>query len=368
MKYFFVCGESSGDYLSSIVAKELIEAHGAEIKAMGGSFLASAGAKIIQNIDETKVMGWLDVLSKLGQFKRILVKLKQAILDYEPDAVILVDFGSFNLRLAEWCFKKEIRVIYFAPPKVWASREGRLEKLRKYCDKVIVLFPFEKEYFDARGLPTEYYGYPLANIRNNTTKDPNFRSQFELLDQPIISVLPGSREQEIKYMLAPMLQAASRIEGYQICISQAKGIQSEILEKYIPTGLKARVKIIKGTPYQLLVQSEFAIVTSGTATIECALLNVPMIVCYKTALLNYAIAKQIIKVPFISLPNLILSQNVVPELIQGSCNTKDIYEALRSAFEPSQLSSQRAHFSKIYDKLYNLNTISSIAKAINNRG
>ena len=168
-------------------------------------------------------------------------------------------------------------------------------------------------------------------------------------------------------MLTPMVVAASRLQGYLICISQTMGIENEVLEKYIPKELRPQVKIISESTYQLLLQSEIAIVASGTATIECALLNTPMVVCYKTSALNYAIAKQIITVPFISLPNLILSKGAVPELIQGKCNAEDIRKAIKTILNPTQLYSQKMHFSEIYNKLYIPNTISSIAKAINNQ-
>jgi lipid-A-disaccharide synthase len=368
VKYFFISGESSGDHLSSLIAKELIQTHSANIKAMGGHHLAESGVDIIQHIDSISVMGWQEVISALPKFMRIMAHIKKEILRFNPDTIVLVDFGSFNLRLAKWCKKQGYKVVYFIPPKVWASREHRIEALKQYCDQIIVLFPFEKKYFNSKGLNAEYHGYPLANIRNETQRDSNFHSNYNLGIKPIIAILPGSRPQEIKYLLTPILQAAVRFQDYQICISQAEGLRTEILEKYIPKSLHSQVKIVSGKPYQLLLHSEIAIVTSGTATLECALLDTPMVVCYKTNLLNYLIAKRIIKVPYISLPNLILSDNVVPELIQERCSAENIYSTIKSILKSAQLSMQKRSFSNIYKQLYSINTISSIGKAINNQG
>jgi len=368
VKYFFVSGESSGDYISSLIAKQLIDTHQAEIKAMGGKHLSLAGAEVVIQIEDSKVMGWYDVITHLPTFKRIMSAVKAEISKFQPEVVLLVDFGSFNLRLAKWCKKQGYYVVYFIPPKVWASRENRIESLRKYCDQIIVLFPFEKDYFESKGLPVSFHGYPLANIKNEVPKDAHFREQNELDDRSILAILPGSRKQELKFMVEPMLTAALRFPNYQICVSLAEGFTKQELLDYIPSKAHKKIKIIEGKPYQLLHHSALAIVTSGTATLECALLGTPMIVCYKTHWLNYEIAKRLIKVPYISLPNLLLSEEVVPELIQSKCKADHIYKEVKSGLNPTQLSLQRGQFCKIYDNLYNINAISSIAKTINDRG
>lgn len=364
VKYFFVVGESSGDQIAALVAGQLMANASVDIRAMGGRYLRQVGVNIVRDIKDMQVMGWWDVLSKLPYAYGILSDLKDSISQFDPWRIVLVDYGGFNLRIARWAKSKGYEVIYLVPPKVWASRPKRIQQLRRYCDRIIVVFPFEKKYFEDHRLPVLFFGHPLASQILRAQPDVKFKSDYKLPQKPVLAILPGSRYQEVHYVLPAMIEAAMRIDTHHICVSCADGISRETILGLLKADMQEYITIIPGDPTQLLMHSHIVLVTSGTATLQCALLRKPMIVCYRTSMVNYYIARRLIKVPYISLPNLMLSQPLVPELIQGDCTGPTIYRELIKLLDSAQLTLQLRGFDSIINQLDCPNAISSIATAI----
>lgn len=364
MKYFFICGESSGDRISSLIAAELIQNHGAKIQAMGGPQLEKAGVEIIEDYSPLNIMGWTQVIKSLPRIFKLSWRLKSHIKTFNPDTVVLIDNAGFNLRIAAWCKSQGYRVVYLIPPKTWASREGRIPKIKSSCDELIVLYPFEKQHFEDHGLPVNFYGHPLAGILRDTSTSDSYRSNLNLDSKPIISLLPGSRKEEVRLMLPIMLTAALQYSNYNICISCAPSIEPSFIDSFLIDQDLASTSIIKGDTYQLLKESYISLVTSGTATMEAAIIGTPMIVCYKMGAINFQIAKRLILTPYISLPNLILNETVVPELIQENCTVDFISAEINLLFEDSNRKRQQSAFETIFCSLHNINAISLIAKAI----
>lgn len=365
MKYFISCGELSGDRIAAQLARELLAKPGTVIKALGGPHLEQAGVENVLHIDALQVMGWTEVLYKLPEILQLLHNTKREILKFRPDTVILVDNPSFNLRLAQWCKSHNIKVVYLIPPKVWASRPKRIHKLQSFCDQVLSLFPFEEEYLKSEGVKAKYYGHPLVEELGYLNRDPNYRSKLKLDTRPILSILPGSRNQEIKYILPTLLEAASTfLIDYNIVISIAPIIQADNILALIPDFLKSQVHLTKSSSIQLLQNSELSLITSGTATLEAAILKIPHICCYKMNPINYQIGKRIIRSKFISLPNIILNQQLTPELIQHRCTPANIRDEINTLKDPTQRSLQSIGFEKIVNTLYRKNSISSLAQAI----
>lgn len=312
--YFIIAGEPSGDRLGAFITQGLV---GLDHKVIGwgGSHMRSAGAQVLQDIDELKVMGWTGVVKKLPLFGRLLKLVKQQIVKTRPHKIILVDYGSFNLRIAIWAKKQGYEVIYYSPPKIWASRSSRLKAL-SLCDQVIVLFSFEQEYYHSRGLNVHFFGHPLADDIMSYQKDTTFVERYGI-DQKVLAILPGSRSEEIRYTLPIYLESTTDLEGYQILISkttQSDKTIDEIVAGY--TGLSDITLVSSRDYHHLLDIADLALVTSGTASWEAAMHGTPQIVGYKTSWANYMIAKQLITVPHISLVNLIMGEGVIPELIQ----------------------------------------------------
>ncbi len=326
MKYFFVCGDPSGDRWAALAAREIGREPGIEIRAMGGDHLIDAGVHIVEHIDQLSFMGWTDVARKVPSLFHLLRRIKVHISRWQPDTVVLVDNAGFNLRILPWCKKRGYRVVYFIPPKVWASRPRRINLLKKYCDEIIVLYPFEEQYFASQGVDARFYGHPLSEGQRQDHQNTDFRITHKINEHPILTLLPGSRRQEIQHILPTMLEAAMETD-FNICISCAPSIDKSFLETFLPPDYpksEPSIFIIAGDIKTLLANSYLALVTSGTATIEAALEEVPMMVCYKTSTLNYHIAKRLIRTSYISLPNLILNEGAVPELIQDQCTVAEL--------------------------------------------
>lgn len=360
--FFLVTGESSGDRLGAILALELIS-QGHQVSGWGGKAMHKSGVTIHQDIEELKVMGWTDVISKIPKLSSLLSKCKKDIIAVQPDKLILIDYGSFNLRIAQWAKKEGLYITYYSPPKIWASRPGRINKLKVFCDQVIVLFPFEKKYFDSKGIDVGYFGHPFANQIIESKENHSFREKNGLDEKPILALLPGSRSAEIKNILPIFLNAVKKLSKYNICISCADGMSASI-EKIIKASAIENPTIVKDDYYGLIKNTTLALVTSGTSTLEVALYKIPQIVGYKTSKLNYQIAKRIITTPFISLVNLIADKEVVPELIQNQLNTTNLRENIIRISEPSTKLTMAQEYDTIIEKLYNKNCVKDSIAAI----
>jgi len=327
MKYYLIAGEASGDLHASLLMRALAARDPqAEFRFWGGDMMAAVGGVKVHDYRETAVMGIVEVLRKAGAVRSNLASCKADIEAFRPDLVILVDYPGFNLKIAEFAHGRGLRVYYYIAPKVWASREGRIEKLRRYVDRLFVIFPFEVEYFRSKGIEPVYEGNPLVDhIDTLLAAAPSregFLSANGLDSRPVIALLAGSRLQEIKF-LAPrfrQLAADGRFAGYQFVIAGAPGLGPEVYGKFFGDS----IPIVYGQTYQLLRHSVAAAVASGTASFEAAVIGTPQVVCYGMNPLTWRIAISILKVPYVSLANLIMGRLIFKELLQEACTPEAI--------------------------------------------
>jgi lipid-A-disaccharide synthase len=321
MKYYIIAGEASGDLYGSNLVKELrLKDSKADIRAWGGDLMKKQGVDLVKHYKDHNYMGFLEVIRNLGTILKNISFCKQDIKAFSPDALILIDFPGFNMRIAKYFYQYSFPVLYYIAPQVWAWKENRVEAIKKYVDKLYVILPFEKEFLKKHGVESNYMGHPLLeHILNFKDKESVSKSKFVEehgleVEKPIISLLPGSRKQEIEKKLPVMLRAVSSFsKDFNIVIAGMENFKN--LYREITSNSNAKV-IYKDT-YNLLNNSNIALVTSGTATLETAFFNVPQIVCYKTSWLSYIIAKSLVKIKYISLVNLIMDEEVVKELIQN---------------------------------------------------
>lgn len=333
MKYFIIAGEQSGDLHGSNLVRELLIADKeAEIVCWGGDMMESAGAKLLMHYKKTAFMGFVVVLKNLRTIGRNLILCKQQIKEFNPDVIILIDYPGFNLRIAEFASKRGFRVFYYISPKLWAWNEKRVEKIKRFVDKMYIIFPFETSFYQKYGIDVEYRGNPLVD---ETERKLSAMSSAEELrkaispdGKPVIAVLAGSRRHEVESMLPQMIKVVRDFPEYQFVLAGVKNLSDELYLRIIGN---EPLKLIKEKTYEILHISEAALVASGTATLETALFNVPQVVCYKADFLSMLIALMLIKVKFISLVNLIMDSEVVKELLGYKLNRKNIARELRSA-------------------------------------
>lgn len=324
MKYYIIAGEASGDLYGSNLVRELkLKDSKADIRAWGGDLMQEEGVDLVKHYKNHNYMGFLEVIRNLGTILKNISFCKQDIKAFNPDALILIDFPGFNMRIAKYFYKYSFPVLYYIAPQVWAWKESRVEAIKKYVDKLYVILPFEKEFLKKHGVESSYMGHPLLehilNFKNKESVSKSIFTETYGLEfgKPIISLIPGSRKQEIEKKLPVMLRAVSSYSNeYNIVIAGMKNFK----DLYREITSNSNVKIIYGDTYNLLNNSIRALVTSGTATLETAFFNVPQIVCYKTSWLSYVIAKSLVKIKYISLVNLIMDKEVVKELIQNNLN------------------------------------------------
>lgn len=323
MKYYIIAGEASGDlHASNLISALKKQDAEADIRAWGGDLMEEQGAKLVKHYRDLAFMGFVEVLFNLSKIFKNLRFCKSDILSWQPDVLILVDYPGFNLRIAEFAHKKEIKVVYYISPKVWAWKKSRVFTIKKYVDIMITIFPFEKDFYAKYDYPVVYVGNPLLDeLSKVKINSETFRKEQCLSDKQIIALLPGSRKQEITKMLEVMLDVVDSFSEYQFVIAGAPSIDDEFYQEIVG---KKDVSFVKNKTQELLSVSTAALVTSGTATLETALLNIPEVVCYKGSTISYQIAKRIVDIPFISLVNLIMEKEVVRELIQGELTRENL--------------------------------------------
>jgi len=331
MKYYFIAGEASGDLHAANLIKELrLNDTSANIRAWGGDRMGREGAVLVKHYKDLAFMGFVEVLKNLRTIFHNLDFCKKDILTFKPDVIILVDYPGFNLRIAEWAHEQGIRVFYYISPQIWAWKQSRVKQIRRTVDKMFVILPFEKEFYKHFGVEVDFVGHPLldaiaAEIDEHPFIAEEFITRNKLTDKPLIALLPGSRKQEITVMLHQMMSVVDFFPGYQFVIAGVDAIPVAFYQSVIGS---QPVKLIFGQTHELLRSSVAALVTSGTATLETALLNVPEVVCYQGGNVSYLIARQLIKVKYISLVNLIMDRVVVKELIQDQLNTNNLKREL----------------------------------------
>ena len=320
MKIYIITGEKSGDQHASQIVYELKKQfNDIEVRAWGGNALKSYNVKLDKHIKEINFMGFWNVIKNAFQILNNLKQCKQNILDFSPDLILLVDYPGFNLNIAEFASKNNFKIFYYISPKIWAWNSNRIKKIKKYIDKMFIIFPFEKKYYLDRGVDVDYFGNPVLEYIS--------KNKFNKIksEKPIISLLPGSRKQEIKRVLPIMLEVTRLYPNYNFIISATSTLTIDYYQKYIKG---YNVDILFDKQYDLLYSSKASIITSGTSTLEAALMNVPQIVCYKTSFFSYLIAKYLVKIKYISLVNILLEKNVVAELIQKNLTFFNIKENL----------------------------------------
>lgn len=325
MKYYIIAGEPSGD----MHAANLIQAiqhrdPDSEFRAWGGDKMADAGATIVKHIHDLAFMGFVEVLLNLREILGNLKFCKNDIREYEPDVLILVDYPGFNLRIAEFAHENNIKVFYYISPQVWAWKKQRIKKIRRFVDEMFVILPFERDFYQDHNVDVFFGGHPLLD------EVKTYRDQSNLLHLPnpekTIALLPGSRKQEIKRILPVMVAATKEFSDYSFVIAGVKGY-SDMYEKFIAGN--DNISVIYGKTYTLLNSVTAAVVTSGTATLETAIFNVPQVVCYSGSPISVFIARNLIKVKYISLVNLILDKAAVTELIQSDLTKKHLVAEIR---------------------------------------
>jgi lipid-A-disaccharide synthase len=329
LKLYIIAGEASGDLHGSNLMKHLkAENSEIEFRFWGGDKMQQQGGTLVKHIKDLAFMGFLEVLKNIKTILNNIRFCKNDIAAFQPDALILIDYPGFNLRIADWAKSQGIKVYYYVSPQVWAWKQSRVHKIKKCVDELYVILPFEKDFYKKFDFDVHYLGHPLLDAVDDfkaTIVDKKLiYSENNLSDKPIIALLPGSRKQEVAMKLPIMLNAVRSFKEHQIVIAGAPSLSEDFYLQFI----KQSDQIIFGKTYDLLEISEAALVTSGTATLETALFKVPQVVCYKGSNFSYQIAKRLIKIKFISLVNLILNREAVKELIQQECNAAFIEKEL----------------------------------------
>ena len=332
MKYFIIAGEQSGDLHGSNLVRELFRLDKeAIIRCWGGDLMQSEGAELLMHYRQTAFMGFVDVAKNIGKIGRLFGLCKQQINSFSPDVVILIDYPGFNLRIAEFAKKSGLRVFYYISPKLWAWNEGRVRKIKSSVDRLYIIFPFEVEFYSKHGVKAIYLGNPLLDETGKRQRalppEDDVRLSLELDNRPVIAMLAGSRKSEVTQILPEMLKAVSHFPGYQFVLAGVKNLPEELYRSIIRD---YPVTLIRDRTYEILHVSEAALVKSGTATLEAALLGVPEVVCYKGDFISMIIAWFVIKVKFISLVNLIAGYEAVKELVQYSLNEKNLVKELEA--------------------------------------
>lgn len=332
MKYFIIAGEQSGDlHGSNLIPEIFANDKSAEICCWGGDLMEAAGAKLLVHYKKTAFMGFVAVLKNLNAISENLRLCKRQIIEYHPDVIIFIDYPGFNLRIAEFARKAGFRTFYYISPKLWAWNERRVIKIKKFIDRMFIIFPFEEEFYARHDIAVKYFGNPLIDETEKRIsgfpEKIRMRQYLDLEEKPVIALLAGSRRHEIELILPEMIKIVRHFPGYQFVLAGVKNISDELYSKIIGN---SRVKLIKGKTYEILYAADAALVTSGTATLEACLHGAPQVVCYKGDFFSMLIAWAVIKVKYISLVNLIMGFEVVKELVQYDLTEQALLDELKA--------------------------------------
>ncbi len=336
MKYYLIAGEASGDLHGSNLVKHLKQLDArAHIRCWGGDLMQAEGATVVKHYRDLAFMGFIEVIQNLPTILKNLKFCKQDIASYQPDVIVLIDYPGFNIKIAGWAKKNGFKVVYYISPQVWAWKEKRVHTIKRTVDKMLVILPFEKDYYKKFNYEVDYVGHPLVEVIDafQSSVKQNLAS-----DKKIIALLPGSRKQEISVKLPIMLQVSNAFPGFQFMVAKAPGQDGSFYQPFMEP--YNNVSMVSGQTYNLLSQASAALVTSGTATLETALFGVPEVVCYKGSPISYSIAKRVIKIKYISLVNLIMDRPVVKELIQHELTAENCIRELNDLLYNSQRRTQ----------------------------
>lgn len=334
----FSAGESSGDKHAANMLLELIRKR-PNIKAlgMGGTKMQDAGVELKYDSSAIGVIGLVEVAKHYGEIRRALTLMKRLVVSEKPDLLVCVDYKEFNLKLARFAKKQGVKVLFYVSPQVWAWRPGRVVTYGKAIDMMAVIFPFEKEFYEAENIPVEYVGHPsIDKVKPAYDKEKGLATFSLKVDKPIIGLLPGSRIGEINRMLPVMLSTAEKLaqdhDGIQFILPQADSITDELLQSYLEKS-ELNIKIVKGQPYDAIQCCDAVMTTSGTATLEIALLKVPMVITYKLSAITYSLGKYLVNTKFIGLPNIIAGKPIVKEFIQQEATVENLAREISNILE-----------------------------------
>lgn len=362
MKYYIVAGERSGDLHGGNLIKAIKQNDPqAQFKGFGGDDMQAAGLDISVHYKDMAFMGFIELLANLNTISNYIKKCKSEIIEWKPDVVILIDYAGFNRKIGKFCKANGIKVFYYISPKVWAWRQNRAWSLKASIDRMFVILPFEKAFFKRKvDWEVDYVGNPVLDAVKDFKPAEDFRIRYQWpADKELIALLPGSRAQELKYIVPIMAEVVRLNPSHHFAVATVSNLPRS---SYQPFEGLANVSFVEEATYDLLTYAKAAIVTSGTATLETALFQVPQVVVYKTSALNYFIAKLVIQVPFISLVNLIADREVVKEMIQKICTP-----ALVSA-ELNQLASESERRRSVLEGSKEVYKILDIGSASSNAG
>ena len=386
MKYYIIAGEASGDLHGSNLMKGIYaEDPQAEIRFWGGDLMESVWSisgnasdlrsGLVRHYKDGAIMGFVEVLTKAGKLLRNVSFCKKDILQWNPDVVILIDYPGFNFKIAEFAHKAGFKVFYYIAPKVWASREGRIKKLKAYVDRLFIVFPFEKPYFDSKGISYIYRGNPLVDAVDGSVAMTESRNSFllrtSLQDKPIIAMLAGSRKGEISTMMPVLTEFAARMHklpqysDYQFIVAGAPSRSIKDYQQWLNEENSRYIKVLFGQTQSIIRHAEAAVVNSGTASLETVLLGTPQVVGYITNPITYRIARKIVKIKYISLGNLIADKLAFKEFIQDDCNADALVKEIRDLIEnPDRRKNMSDDYAQIRDLLGGSGASAAVAKAM----
>ena len=363
MKYYIIAGEASGDLYGSKLIDEIFSIDKkAEIRFWGGDNMIKSGGYNVKHIKELAFMGFYEVLKNITTIVRNISFCKNDIKEFNPDKIIYIDYPGFNLKICKWAKNNGYKNFFYISPQIWAWKENRIKTIKNNIDKLFVIFPFEKEYYrEKHNMEVEFYGHPLIEKIDDFNSSKDFLKKNNITkERDIITLLPGSRSQEINSMLPIFLTLKKHYLNFEFIVAGVKNVNESV---YQPAS-DLDVKVIYNQTYDLLSHSKIAIVTSGTASLECALFNVPQIVCYKTSSISYFIGKSFVNISFISLVNIILKKGIVKELVQNELTEKNLVHELSNILSENKISVILNEYSKIYSMLSIEGTSKKIAASI----
>jgi len=353
MKYYIIAGEASGDLHAANLMKEIrIQDPEAVFRVWGGDRMLKQGGELVKHYKELAFMGFYEVLANLRTIFSNIRFCKKDLLIWQPDVIILVDYPGFNLRIAEFAHNQGFRVFYYISPQIWAWKKSRVKKIRKFVERMYVILPFEKDFYAGYGVDVDYAGHPLldalaAELPCLSDAD-TFKKRNRFDERPVIALLPGSRRQEIARVLPLLISVTNDFPEHQFVIAGAAAIEPDFYHKHLAG---ADIPVIFNQTHDLLHNAVAALVTSGTATLETALMSVPQVVCYKSSWLSFQIARRIVDVKYISLVNLIMDKEVVKELIQNDLNRENLIHELSLLFDDSNRARMLSDYSQLRLKL-----------------
>ena len=366
MKYYIIAGEASGDLHGSNLMKGLKVADPqANFRVWGGDLMANEGGELVKHYKETAVMGFIEVLASIRKISANLRLCKKDLLEFNPDILILIDYPGFNFRIAKFAKQNGLKVFYYISPKVWAWKESRIENLKRDIDRLFIIFPFEIEYFKKHGIEAIYNGNPLldsiAQSSCHNESEQEFRTRIGLDEKPLIGLLAGSRTMEINYLMPRMIKLEKLFPGYNFLLAGAPSADISTYSKFLK---ESNIKLLFGETYSILKHSTVTVLSSGTASLEAALLDAPQVVCYGGNEISYQIAKRLIKIKYASLVNLILDMPLVKELLQHDCKPEKIAEEVKSLLTTKKREKVLKKYAKLREMLGGEGASVKVAKAM----